>query len=275
VSIVICENLRNAARVARETLEHLLPEGFDLPGRVGLVETSIGKMVPRMPDEVRARDPLEIWGEAYNAIVADGRGFVGPPPAVEGVVLKDNFEAHVDRKLFVHNLGHAAAAYHGFGAGKTFIWECVEEPAIRAETELAMWESGHALMKRYPEEFTEADQRAHIDDLLRRFHNRALGDTVYRVGCDLRRKLAPDDRCIGALRLCRREGVDPAHIVGVLAAAFRFRATDPSGAMFPADEEFHRELATRGVRSMLVEVCGLDARVDADLIELICARTSV
>jgi len=71
VSLLFCENLHGLARMVRETLSRALPDGFPLDRQVGLVETSIGKMVPLMPQEVRRNDPLEVWGEAYNAIIAD------------------------------------------------------------------------------------------------------------------------------------------------------------------------------------------------------------
>lgn len=46
----------------------------------------------------------------------------------------------------------------------------------------------------------------HIDDLIARFGNRALGDTVERVGRDPIRKLAPEDRILGAYRLAAEQG---------------------------------------------------------------------
>ncbi|MCK4417974.1 MAG: mannitol-1-phosphate 5-dehydrogenase, partial [Candidatus Latescibacteria bacterium] len=48
VDIIICENLRDAARIFRSGLAQCLPEDFPLDSSVGLVETSIGKMVPIM-----------------------------------------------------------------------------------------------------------------------------------------------------------------------------------------------------------------------------------
>ncbi|MGB6918010.1 MAG: mannitol-1-phosphate 5-dehydrogenase, partial [Phycisphaerae bacterium] len=269
VSIILCENLRHAARLVREGLEPLLPAGFDFERLVGLVETSIGKMVPIMPPEVSQHNPLEVWEEAYNQIIADRQGIRGERPAVEGLVLKSNFPAYVDRKLFIHNLGHAAAAYHGNLAGKETIWECVAEERIRAETRAAMGESAWALAREYPGEFTEADLAAHADDLLRRFANRLLGDTVYRVGADLWRKLGPDDRLMGAMRLVEAHGGRPEHIARAVAAALRFKAVGPDARMLPRDEEFHRLLEARGPEAVLREVSGLDPEADAALVDLV------
>ena len=268
VSIIMCENLRGAADIMRARLAEHLPAGFDL-SRVGLVQTSIGKMVPIMPRAVVQADPLVIWAEAYNQIIADRAAFVGEIPRVPGLVLKDNFAAYVDRKLFIHNLGHATAAYEGHLAGKRFIPECVADPAIRGATREAMWASAVALIARYAGEFTEANQREHVDDLLRRFANAALNDSVYRVGRDLVRKLSPDDRCIGALRLVQSTGGDIEPICRTIAAALRFTAVDEAGGMFPADEEFHRRLAAIGARAVLAEVCGLRQPQDAAAIAAI------
>ena len=76
LDIVLCENLRGAPDIVRGILRENLPTGFPVDERVGLIATSIGKMVPIMPVEVRERDPLEVWAEAYNRIVADRHGFI-------------------------------------------------------------------------------------------------------------------------------------------------------------------------------------------------------
>jgi mannitol-1-phosphate 5-dehydrogenase len=268
ISIIMCENLRGAGEMMRRKLAEHLPAGFDL-ARVGLVETSIGKMVPIMPAAVVEADPLVIWAEAYNQIIADRAAFVGEIPNVPGLVLKDNFAAYVDRKLFIHNLGHATAAYHGHLAGKQYIPQCVADGAIRAAARQAMWASATALMVRYPSEFNAANQQEHVDDLLRRFGNVALNDSVYRVGRDLYRKLAPDDRCVGALRLVQSTGGDIEPICRTIAAALHFKGRDEGGKMFPPDEKFQNELAAKGAEAMLAEVCQLRRPQDAAAIDLI------
>ncbi len=269
ISIIFCENLRRTREHARGILAQNLPAGYPLDRRVGLVETSIGKMVPIMPEAVRARDPLEVWGEPYAKIIADRKGFVDEPPCVEGLVLKDNFGAYVDLKLFVHNFGHAAAAYLGNLAGKRFIWECMQDQAIRSQVRPAMLANGMALRKRYPGEFSAQDIEEHVDDLLARFTNQALGDTVFRVGRDLARKLAPEDRCEGSLRLLQEVGDNPDFACRVIAAALHFDATDESGNALAGDTAIVRDAATRGAAQVLTQVCGLRSPEDDALIKAI------
>ena len=259
VSILFCENMHDAAALARAELAAALPPAFPLAARVGLVETSIGKMVPLMPAEVRQRDPLEVWCEAYNMIIADGAGFVGPAPVVPGLELKENFTAYVERKLYVHNLGHATCACHGHRHGYTYLWQAIGDPAVAAETRMVMEATARALIHRYPTEFDAAMQQAHVDDLIRRFGNRALGDTVYRVGRDLPRKLAPADRFIGGLNLVAEAGGDLDPLYRAIAAALRFRAVDEAGAPFAADTAFLERVASQGAAAVLIDHCGLAA----------------
>ena len=266
LDIIICENLRNAAQAFAEGLREHLPEGFPVDEQVGLIETSIGKMVPIRPEAARREDPLVIYAEAYNTLILDAKGFRNPIPAVAGLDPKENMAAYVDRKAFIHNLGHAACAYlqHLAAPGSVYVWEAMENGEVRRATKAAMWESGRALIRRYPGEFDEGNQEEHIEDLLGRFANRALGDTIYRVGRDVRRKLGREDRLVGALLMDAAEGVEARGTMAATAAGMLFRARDESGRMFPGDAEFQEGLAEGGVGWAIREVCGLDEGVEAE-----------
>ncbi len=270
VTLLFCENLHGLSAMARTKLAQHLPPDFPLASQVGLAETSIGKMVPLMPDEVRRRDPLEVWGEAYNKIIADRNGFVGGvPEGVAGLELKSCFQAYVERKLYIHNLGHATCACYGFLRGYKLICDAVADATILRETRAVMMESANALTNRYSTEFNTQNQREHVDDLLRRFGNRALGDTVFRVGRDLARKLAPSDRFVGGLRLAQEMGCDITPVCRALGAALHFAATDEFGALFKPDIEFRARLASEGAEAILRKHCGIAGQGDAVALELI------
>ncbi len=273
VSILFCENLHGLSAMAHGVLAAHLPPGFLLEQQVGLVETSIGKMVPLMPQEVRRHDPLEVWGEAYNVIIADRNGFVGTvPEGIDGLELKSCFQAYVERKLHIHNLGHATCACHGFLKGYRLIYEAVSDDDVLSETRAVMMGSARALSRRYPSEYDEASQTAHVEDLLLRFGNRSLGDTVYRVGRDLPRKLAPGDRFIGGLRLVQAEGGDAEPVCRAIAAALRFAATDEAGHPFAADMTFRERVARDSAVSVLRDYCGLDVGTDGNALKAIVSH---
>ena len=90
-----------------------------------------------------------------------------------------------------------------------------------------MIESAMALSKKYGVEFSPIMD--HVWDLLRRFGNRALGDTCARVGNDIPRKLAKSDRLTGAALSCAEAGYHPTFIaVGAAAALRAYETSDPA-----------------------------------------------
>jgi mannitol-1-phosphate 5-dehydrogenase len=88
------------------------------------------------------------------------------------------------------------------------------------------------------------------DDLPRRFANRALGDTLFRLGRDPVRKLGPTDRLVAPARLAERAGVPPTALSMGIAAALRF---DPPRD--PIAAALQRRLATEGIDAVLDDVC--------------------
>jgi len=262
VDLIICENILDGAAFLRAELERVLPPDFPLEAMLGLVETSIGKMVPIMSAQDRAKDPLLVHAEAYNTLILDKRGFKAPIPEVSGLDPKENMKAYVERKSFIHNLGHAALAYlEGvWDRGYTYTWEAVRDPDLRKTAESAMWESGRALIKAYPEDFNEENQEEHIENLLRRFGNIHLGDTIFRVGRDVQRKLAYDDRLIGGMLFDLRHGVEPLITAEAAAAACFFRKTDENGRLYEPDEEFAHRIFPQGLDFILGRVCGLTGK---------------
>lgn len=262
VDLIICENILAGAAFLRAELERALPPDFPLDAMLGLVETSIGKMVPIMSAQDREKDPLLVYAEAYNTLILDKKGFKAPIPDVPGLDPKENMKAYVERKSFIHNLGHAALAYlEGiWDRGYTYTWEAVRDPELRKTAKSAMWESGRALIRAYPEEFNELNQEGHIENLLRRFGNVHLGDTIFRVGRDVQRKLAYDDRLVGAMLFDLRHGIEPVVTAEAAAAACFFRKTDENGKMYEPDEEFARQIFPQGLDFILSRVCGLTGK---------------
>jgi len=259
VDIIIAENMRDAAQFLEKNIKIHLPADYPLKSLVGFVETSIGKMVPLMPEKIEQEDILRVFAEPYNTLILDKKAFKNPIPAIEGLSPKDNMKAWVDRKLFIHNLGHAAAAYWGYFYDPRFqyLWEALEVSRIYYSVRATMMQAAELLEKKYPNEFTVADLAGHVDDLLSRFRNKALGDTIYRVGCDIMRKLGPQDRLAGAIRLAISLNMPYNQILKALIAGCHFRAKDEKGFMHPSDIKFIT-IYERGIAEVLKTVCKFD-----------------
>ena len=262
LNVILCENLVDADKAFGQMLASHL-EGADkdrLARLVGLVRASVGRMVPVMTDAMRDGNLLRIWVEAYDHLQVDAEAFVGVPPAVYNMERVAPFELYVQRKLYIHNMGHAATAYLGALKGYRFIWEAIGDPAIAGSRDGAMEESAAAIAAE--NEVEPGPLLEHVRDLLERFANKKLGDTIERVGRDLPRKLAPRDRLLGALDLCAKHGLPRESIVEAIAAALLFKDSASAVVRDKVDAE--------GPRSVLEGLCGLSSS-DPDL-ETILAR---
>lgn len=263
LDLILAENMRDAAGFAKEKLMENLPSSYPLKDLVGLIETSIGKMVPIIPASELEKDPLVVFAEPYNTLIVNQKGFKAPIPDVKGLAPKENIKAWVDRKAFIHNLGHATAAYYGHykHPEATYMYEVLANSNIYSFTRETMLQSAQMLQFVYPNDFSFPDLIAHVDDLLIRFQNKALKDTVFRVGQDLVRKLGSNDRFMGAIHLARKVGMAHDRIIRAMAYGFCFDAKDENGKQLLSDAELVESVAT-DFKSSLTEKLGFDALED-------------
>jgi mannitol-1-phosphate 5-dehydrogenase len=271
LDIILAENMRNADQYVKSLLITHLGKNYPLDELVGLIETSIGKMVPIMPLDVQQDDPLIVYAEPYNTLILDKKAFKNSIPEVKGLAPKENIKAWVDRKSHIHNFGHAAAAYSGYLANPEVIYlaDILNIGSVKEFARSAMLQSAEVLIRKYPGEFTLNDLTEHINDLLYRFENRALGDTVFRVGCDLKRKLHRNDRILSPLIDGTIVGSPVNNILQTFYYGLSFRAKDENGDMLPGDIEFNEVLRSKGLSYVLQSICGLNPQTDKKVIELI------
>ncbi len=268
LDIIIAENMRSSASFVRTILKKNLPSGFPVETMVGLIETSIGKMVPIMPLAELENDPLVIFAEPYNTLILDGKGFKSTIPSVKGLAPKNNIKAWVDCKAFIHNLGHATAAYYGYSLhpDAVYMYELLDDSDVFRFTRAVMIQSSEILRTAYSDDFTAADLNDHIDDLLYRFRNKTLKDTIFRVGHDLVRKLSTDDRFMGVIHLAMQYRKPFDMILEAMSLGLCFRAKDEEGNMFPSDIVFLGALSIE-FESTLINDLALDPIADYFIIE--------
>ena len=266
LDIIIAENLRNAADYLRKQLKIYLPQEYPFDELVGLIESSIGKMVPLMKEEDKKRDLVWIYAEPYNTLIVDKKGFKNSLPQVRDLWAVENIKAYVDRKLFIHNLGHSVSAYFGYqyDSEMTYIYEALEVSEIYKTVRECMSQSAVALSRAYPKDLTLQDLQNHINDLLFRFQNRSLGDTIFRVGRDLYRKLDKNERLVGPMLLAQKQGTPYNKIKRAFYAALEFKAKDEKGEMYPPDKIFFEREYPRGLESILKSVCHLSSHQEKE-----------
>ncbi|MCL2518381.1 MAG: mannitol dehydrogenase [Oscillospiraceae bacterium] len=238
LNILICENMLNADKYLGELLGDTQ--------NVGLVDASIGRMVPVTPDEIKEKYPLAICVEEYNKLPVDKNGFKGEIPEIYNMEPFAPFEFILQKKLYLHNMAHAVTAYLGFQKGYKYIWEAISDGEIKFVVFSALIASACALSREHDVDVYPLVEFSY--SLLKRFRNKLLGDTVERVGKDTKRKLAVTDRIVGALNLCMKHGIDYEYLLRGLSAGLRF---------YPDVEEVAKFVIEHGVEETLKIYCGI------------------
>jgi mannitol-1-phosphate 5-dehydrogenase len=217
--------------------------------------------------EEKEKNPLLIKVEPFCELPVDKEGFKGEIPEIPYLLPADNFQSYVDRKLYTHNCGHAVCAYLGDYKGYTYIAEAIKDPWIREKVEKAMKdETGQALIKKH--QLTPSTHWQYVDDLIKRFGNVALKDTVFRVARDPWRKLGPHDRLIGAAKLTLKYQIIPHCIcLATAAALYYFHPADPYSQKLKQVRE------KEGVDGILEKVCQINPT--GELAKLIKEKISV
>jgi len=179
----------------------------------------------------------------------------------DGKSLLKRGKHELDKKQFQSAIGHLSAAEREFPLLGDYALLWLSDAYHETNNHGESLKTVRALLKKYPDKFTKESLQNHIDDLLSRFQNRLLGDTLFRVGCDLQRKLGPDDRIVGAIKLAIEMNLPYQKILKVLVYGCHFRATGEDGKMLPSDIEFTRIYQT-GIRKVLTQICGFDKSIN-------------
>ena len=175
------------------------------------------------PTSLKREDPLSI-------VTEDGTCFIDERAAVVGGLVvyasAEELEKQWLAKLYIHNTPHCIAAYLGFLCRKTWLHEGMSVLPIRKIVGGAMLEMCEMVEKLYTldKEFV----RWYSQKELQRFCNPLLYDPLVRVAREPFRKLAPDNRLIGAAQLALSCGIVPSHTTrGIISAFLYDRKDDP------------------------------------------------
>ena len=254
LNMIICENLKGAAKITRQLVSEHLPPGATsyFEHSVGFVDTVIGRMVPMPTADMRERDPTLVRVEPYKELPVDRTAFVGSVPQVSAMSAEDDFGLFTARKLYIHNCGHALLAYTGYLRGYEFGFEALADEELRQFLLAGLGESLGGIVQSYGADPVWLQD--HVEDLVRRFANKALGDTIFRLGRDPLRKLAAGDRLAAPALLASKTGPLPQHLAWGIAAALHFDPVDDPSAM-----ELQAMVRETGPAGALQTISGIDA----------------
>lgn len=221
LNIIICENMIGADGYLKGLIKDQIPEySKEIDEKIGFVEASIGRMVPALPEEKKQGNFLRVAVEPYDILPIDKDALKGEISDVKNIYPFSPFNLFIQRKLFMHNMSHATCAYLGYLKNYEYVYEAVNDYEIRYVAYRALTQSALALSIENKVDIKILLE--HAENLLYRFQNVALGDTIERVGKDTIRKLSENDRLIGALNLCEKHGVSSNILCVAIASAMFF-----------------------------------------------------
>ncbi|MGI6538546.1 MAG: mannitol-1-phosphate 5-dehydrogenase [Caldicoprobacterales bacterium] len=251
LNILVCENMIGADEYFRSSIStHLKNEEQKyLKEKVGFVETSIGRMVPSATN-AESDNPLEISVEEYDELPVDRDGFIGEIPEIKNMIPFSPFDFYIKRKIYIHNMGHALVAYLGNLKDYTYIYQAVNDIFIKSVLHDAYKDINNAMSKEYNMPIEQLE--VYTADLIRRFGNRALKDTVERVAKDPKRKLSANDRFVGTLKLCNKHNICSEAILLGIAAGFHYRNENDDTSM-----EIQHFIQDNGIKQAVINFTGL------------------
>lgn len=248
LNVVACENTTGASSKLRDSVYEFLDDNIKkwMEKKIVFPNVAVDCIVPN----IKNSDPLTVTCENFADLIIDKDVFIGDLPEVEGLSLKQNLDAYVERKLFTLNTGHAITAYLGFINNKKTIYDAINEESIKNIVLGAMRESGAVLVKRHG--FKEDEHEAYIQKILSRFFNPYLEDSVLRVGREPMRKLSYNDRLIKPILGTLEYNLKHNNLVKGVVAAFQFYSEDDNES-----KELKKMLDSESLSDVVMKVTGL------------------
>ncbi len=248
LNCIACENMMDSSSTLGRHVRRLLT-GKQLAWceqYVGFPDCMISRVVPR-PEP----DPLVIIAEDYNEWTARAEAFRGQKPAnLTALELVDNQSARLERKLFVHNGGHAVCGYAGFHRGHQYIHEAVADPVVAEHVLGALDELGEVVRQKHG--FSAESIEAYKRDLCVRGAVPEMRDRILRVVRDPLRKLSCRERLVAPAQLAVEYGLAHHWIVKGIVTALKYN--------HPADPQsmtLAQRLSREGLGSVLENVCAI------------------
>ena len=256
-NILLCTNLIHAG----PKFEGFLTSGLSNDDRdyfkeaVGVIETLVIRICPEPPEDIREKYPLVVWTNGYPELPIDVNSVKGEMDFIPPLRLVNNMRAEEIRKIYTYNMCHAVLSYHGHFLQYNLLVECLADPAIREEALGALGEVSRALQMEYG--FTEDEMQGWINGVLSQTNNPIIGDTVLRSAADPIRKLQREDRLIGPLLLCQKNGIEAPHLIRAVGAAYHFldQADEPSCRLQKAIEQ-------DGIANSIQQISQIDPQED-------------
>ncbi len=255
IDIFLCENVFGAGdKLKEQVFKNLTVEEQEWTEKnIGFVGTSVARMVPTADKRFENEGPLFVVADSYHKLPFDKYAQRARTPSIDGINGVSNIQAEFVRKLYTHNLGHAAMGYLGYLKGYKYVDEPFNDNFLLGIFRGALEETSQALVKMYPDDIKEDEHKMIIKDVVVRFGNPMLMDALTRVAADPIRKLGSTERIIGSAKVCMKYGIATKNIEVICGAAYCYDyPKDPKAV------ELQKIIKDKGITGAVKQVSGID-----------------
>lgn len=231
LNILACENALYATDILKkEILKYLSINEEELDKFACFPNVSVDRLALNV---IKNGEPaVEIDSTFELVIEKDKLADSGSEP-IKGAVYAENLTMYLERKLYIVNCGHAAAAYLGFLKGYKVVQDALKDEEIFNDVLGAMTESASVLELKFG--FSKEDLQQFIQKNIKRFTIEAVRDDVLRVGRSPIRKLDPTDRLVAPALGCLQYNYNPVFLPKIIAAVFHYENPNDEQAVILKD----------------------------------------
>ena len=246
-NVIGCENLDRASSVLKKFIsEKVSPDMKEYMEKyVGFPDAMISRVVP-----LATEHPTEIVAENYNEWVIDKPNFKGEEPGWPFFDVADDMAAKLERKLWIHNGGHATVAYLAFLRGHKYIHEAVADPVVADFAMKVLDELGDTIIHKYG--YGVEEIRAYEINLCKRGAIAEMKDEIARVVRNPIRKLGIADRLVAPAIYAENNGLKNENIIKSIRNITKYYSPDDEMSVV-----MHNEIEAKGLEGFLKETIGL------------------
>jgi len=191
---------------------------------------------------------LDIVSENYPYLQCDKKPLKPNFPQIKGVRPTDGFENFLTRKIYTYNSASAVIAYLGHIKGYEVYSDAANDPEILEFLDKNYEEVGGALCKAFGYDKSDQDEFAALSKT--KFRDPGITDTIERNAREPHRKLGPDERIIGPMKLIEAHGGDSGVLQMTAAAMLLYENEN--------DKEWTRIKKDKPHGEILREIAGLE-----------------
>lgn len=258
INILANENIINASDILKKAVyslvspeEKIIFDQFAYFVNTAIDRQSLGKIVDGK--SIAVVEPYYEW------II--NRRQLDPTLSLEltHVVLIDEMQPYIERKLYIVNAAHAAVAYLGALQGYETIQEAIQDREILILVNQFLAENLEYFVQEY--QFSRKELADFIEKTLKRHGNQKLSDAIVRVGRSPIRKLGPNDRLVAPVTKLNAKNLPYEAGVKVIAAGYHYRnVTDPEA------EKLNMLIVNEGLETAIKQISKLDGEVLQEVI---------